>query len=77
MRLTEGVYVTRKDLESWREAARVCLGMHERMTVAQFRDHVGVGRGLAIMILERFDQEGVTKRIGDARVAATGMQQRA
>ena len=77
VRLTEGVYVTRKDLGLWREAARVCLGMHERMTVAQFRDHVGVGRGLAIMILERFDQEGITTRIGDARVAATGMQQRA
>lgn len=77
VRLTEGVYVTRKDLELWREAAHVCLGLHERMTVAQFRDHVGVGRGLAIMILERFDQEGVTRRIGDARVAATGTHQRA
>ena len=75
VRLAEGVYVTRKDLELWREAAQACLETHQRMTVAQFRDHVGVGRGLAIMILERFDQEGITKRIGDARVAATGTHQ--
>jgi selenocysteine-specific elongation factor len=73
-RLAEGVYVTRRDLVAWRDEARACLGMHERMTVAQFRDRVGLGRGLAIMVLERLDQEGITKRIGDSRVAAAGLQ---
>ena len=45
-----------------------------QMTVAQFRDQVGIGRGLAILVLERLDHEGVTKRVGDSRVAASASQ---
>ena len=36
-------------------------------TAAQFRDASGVGRGLAIEILECLDRLGITQRIGDAR----------
>jgi len=36
-------------------------------TAAQFRDRSGVGRGLAIEILECLDRLGITQRIGDAR----------
>jgi selenocysteine-specific elongation factor len=36
-------------------------------TAAQYRDAAGVGRGLAIQILEFFDGIGVTQRLGDAR----------
>jgi len=36
-------------------------------TAAQFRDATGIGRTLAIEILEFFDTLGVTQRIGDAR----------
>jgi selenocysteine-specific elongation factor len=36
-------------------------------TAAQYRDAVGVGRTLAIEILEFFDTLGVTQRVGDAR----------
>ena len=76
VRLAEGVYVTRRDLATWREEVRTCLGAQERMTAAQFRDRTGLGRGLAIMILEHLDQEGITIRIGDSRVAATGARPR-
>jgi len=38
-----------------------------QFTAAQYRDRVGVGRGLAIEILEFLDTLGVTQRIGDAR----------
>ena len=34
---------------------------------AQFRDATGIGRTLAIEILEFFDTLGITQRIGDAR----------
>ena len=74
VRLAEGVYVTRRDLAAWREKAQAYLRAHGQMTAAQFRDQIGIGRGLAILILERLDKEGVTKRIGDARVAGAAAQ---
>ena len=36
-------------------------------TAAQYRDATGIGRGLAIEILEFLDTLGVTQRLGDAR----------
>jgi hypothetical protein len=36
-------------------------------TAAQYRDATGLGRSLAIEILEFFDSLGVTQRLGDAR----------
>jgi selenocysteine-specific elongation factor len=36
-------------------------------TAAQYRDATGLGRSLAIEILEFFDSMGVTQRLGDAR----------
>jgi selenocysteine-specific elongation factor len=36
-------------------------------TAAQYRDAIGIGRNLAIIILEYFDTLGVTQRIGDLR----------
>lgn len=38
-----------------------------QFTAAQYRDATGVGRGLAIEILECLDRLGITQRIGDAR----------
>jgi selenocysteine-specific elongation factor len=38
-----------------------------QFTAAQFRDAIGVGRGLAIEILEFLDTLGITQRIGDVR----------
>jgi len=36
-------------------------------TAAQYRDAIGVGRGLAIEILEFLDTQAITQRVGDAR----------
>ena len=38
-----------------------------QFTAAQYRDATGVGRSLAIEILEFLDTLGITQRIGDAR----------
>jgi selenocysteine-specific elongation factor len=38
-----------------------------QFTAAQYRDRTGVGRGLAIEILECLDRLGITQRLGDAR----------
>jgi selenocysteine-specific elongation factor len=38
------------------------------ITLARFRDLVGTGRRDAQLLLERFDQDGVTRRVGERRV---------
>jgi selenocysteine-specific elongation factor len=38
------------------------------ITLARFRDLAGVGRRDAQLLLERFDQDGLTRRLGDRRV---------
>jgi selenocysteine-specific elongation factor len=48
------------------ERARSVLA--DGITLAQFRDALGVGRKTAQLYLERFDADGVTRRVGDARV---------
>jgi selenocysteine-specific elongation factor len=39
-----------------------------RISLARFRDLLGVGRKTAQMLLERFDADGLTRRVGDERV---------
>jgi selenocysteine-specific elongation factor len=39
-----------------------------RLTLARFRDLLGSSRRTAQLLLERFDSEGLTRRIGDERV---------
>jgi selenocysteine-specific elongation factor len=54
------------------ERARVALveecTANGRITLARFRDLLGTGRRPAQLLLERFDADGVTRRIGDERV---------
>jgi hypothetical protein len=38
------------------------------ITLARFRDVAGTGRRDAQLLLERFDQDGLTRRVGDRRV---------
>jgi selenocysteine-specific elongation factor len=42
--------------------------LFDGITLAQLRDALGVGRKAAQLYLERFDADGVTRRVGDARV---------
>jgi hypothetical protein len=49
------------------------------ITLGRFRDLVGTGRRDAQLLLERLDADGVTRRVGDRRVArraATGATSR-
>ena len=38
------------------------------ITIAGFRDALGIGRRAAQLLLERFDADGLTRRVGDERV---------
>ena len=46
------------------------IGAEGPFTVRQFRDATGIGRNVAIDILEHFDGRGFTRRQGDARIVA-------
>jgi selenocysteine-specific elongation factor len=43
-------------------------------TAASFKDRCGVGRNLAIQILEYFDKMGATRRTGDTRIVLRGSE---
>ncbi len=70
VKLGPGVYLTRRDFERWWASARQILGSSGRLTLGEFRNTIGVGRELALLVLEHFDRQGLTRRAGDARVAA-------
>ncbi|MDP2825230.1 MAG: selenocysteine-specific translation elongation factor [Sulfuritalea sp.] len=70
VKLAAGVYLVRRDFDSWRMCAEHILGGSGRLTLGEFRNAIGVGRELALLALEYFDRQGLTRRAGDARVAA-------
>jgi selenocysteine-specific elongation factor len=57
--------------EAYEEAKRLVLeecGTAGSITLARFRDLLGTGRKPAQLLLERFDADGLTRRVGDERV---------
>ena len=68
VRLGDGLVL---GVEAYEEARRMLVGECEAsgsITIARFRDRLGVGRRAAQVLLERFDADGVTRRVGDERV---------
>lgn len=47
----------------------------QRFTAAQFRDRSGLGRNLAIEVLEAFDRLGLTRRLGNERLVMKSAEQ--
>jgi len=68
MRVPPARFYPRATLATLAATARaVAQANPNGFTAAQYRDATGVGRGLAIEILEFLDTLGITQRIGDAR----------
>jgi selenocysteine-specific elongation factor len=68
VRVGDGLAVGKPAFE---EARRLLVEECERegsITLARFRDLIGAGRKQAQLLLERFDAEGLTRRVGDERV---------
>src|SRR2546421_509667 len=63
-RVGDGLAVSTELYERGREA------LHELapITLAGFRDALGISRKTAQLLLERFDADGLTRRVGDERV---------
>jgi len=49
------------------ERGREALHTLSPITLAEFRDALGVSRRTAQLLLERFDADGITRRVGDER----------
>ncbi len=70
VKLASDIYLTQRDLDAWRGHAQRLLNEKGRLALGEFRNAIGVGRELALTVLEHFDRQGITRRQGDARVAA-------
>ena len=68
VRLGEGTAVSAEAFEQARCTLITECEAQGRITLARFRDLLGIGRRAAQLLLERFDADGVTRRIGDERV---------
>ncbi|HYI07425.1 MAG TPA: selenocysteine-specific translation elongation factor [Thermoanaerobaculia bacterium] len=66
VRLAEGVYLHRDVIDAARQKLAEKKG--ETIDVSDFKDLFGISRKVAIPLLEFFDKEGATKRIGDTRL---------
>jgi selenocysteine-specific elongation factor len=58
-------YFTKDAVEKLSAIVRNQAEAHDCVRAAEFRDQIGVGRKLAIQILEFFDRIGYTRRTGD------------
>jgi selenocysteine-specific elongation factor len=67
-RLGDGYAISADAYEAARGVVLAECGAAGQITLARFRDLVGVGRRDAQLLLERFDADGLTRRVGDARV---------
>lgn len=65
VRIAEGVYLHRDVIAGAREKLATKKG--ETIDVSQFKELFGISRKVAIPLLEWFDREGATKRVGDSR----------
>jgi selenocysteine-specific elongation factor len=63
-RVGNGFAVSSELYERGRETVRTL----EPITLAAFRDALGISRRTAQLLLERFDADGLTRRVGDERV---------
>jgi selenocysteine-specific elongation factor len=69
VRLGDGYAISRAAYERARDLLAGELDSNRRITLARFRDLLGTSRKTAQLLLERFDADGLTRRVGDERVA--------
>jgi selenocysteine-specific elongation factor len=68
VRVGDGLAVGSSAYEEARQLLLEECGTKGSITLARFRDLLGTGRKQAQLLLERFDADGLTRRVGDERV---------
>jgi selenocysteine-specific elongation factor len=66
--LGDGYAIGAPAYETARDVALTECRTSGEIGLARFRDLVGTGRRDAQLLLERFDRDGLTRRVGDVRV---------
>lgn len=67
-KITEDIYFHTKTLDLAREKIVAYLRKHESISVGQTRDLLQTSRKYSMPLLEYFDRERITRRVGDDRV---------
>ena len=68
VRVGDGYAISADAYERARDALVAECESAGRISLARFRDLLGIGRKTAQLLLERFDADGLTRRVGDERV---------
>jgi selenocysteine-specific elongation factor len=68
VRIDESIVFTHKAFDDMKRQVLELIDQHESITLAQFRDHFGTSRKYAQAVLEYFDHQRITRRVGDERV---------
>jgi hypothetical protein len=68
VRVGDGLAVSAEAYETARQALVDELQREDRIRLARFRDLLDISRRSAQLLLERFDADGITRRVGDERV---------
>jgi selenocysteine-specific elongation factor len=68
VRVGDGYAVSPDAYEQAKAVLVTELAAANRITLPRFRDLIGASRRTAQLLLERFDADGVTRRVGDERV---------
>lgn len=68
--LSREAVISRKYFDEAVETLKQYLTQHQKITLADFRDATNSSRKTALLLLEYMDKNGITKRLGDARVLA-------
>ncbi len=72
VRVADNVVFTAEYLGRVKDETLKLIEDHGEITLAQFRDHFGSSRKYAQAVLEYFDQQRITRRVGDMRVRGSG-----
>jgi selenocysteine-specific elongation factor len=67
VRITTDMYFLASSIEGLRQTLKTYLLEKHEMSAASFRDLIGSSRKYTIPLLEYFDRDGLTIRIGDIR----------
>jgi len=68
VRIADDICLHRDILMRVEQQLRDYLGKHGKITISQFRDLAGTTRKYAVPLMEYFDKQKITRRVGDERV---------
>ena len=67
-RVNDSIYLAKDTLEQMRQDLTTFLREKKEITIAEFRDLVKTSRKYAVPLMEYFDSQKLTQRVGDKRV---------